>query len=279
MRRQGQYTNAGAGADAYVAAQMQHGQQMDHSSGQYQGELEAFTPERDNTYVTPRADGHHGWERDGSEPSSALASHMLYEGQSGDASRSYYQGQKPDLRLALEKQGNNDMRPQTHNKDADHGYEKVPFSQTFEGLEQKFLDDITKLAKELNDAEDAENVRHREKINAINAQYQEQLSALRTRHASRRDEFLRRESSARQQQYQQALMAKYSNSGVGPRDPQGFGGIPSSATVGEAYGPYDADQYDSFEDRARFYGGARDRLEPRGSYPGGRAYNTSSRFY
>lgn len=83
-------------------------------------------------------------------------------GQSGDASRSYYQGQKPDLRLALEKQGNNDVRPQTHNKDADHGYEKVPFSQTFEGLEQKFLDDITKLAKELNDAEDAENVRHRE---------------------------------------------------------------------------------------------------------------------
>ncbi|KAK3408312.1 hypothetical protein EUGRSUZ_J00585 [Eucalyptus grandis] len=277
MRRQGQYMNAGA--DAYVAAQMQHGQQMDHNSGQYQGELEAFTPERDNTYVTPRADGHRGWERDGSEPSSALASHVLYEGQSGDASRSYYHGQKPDLRLTLEKQGNNDMRPQTHKKDVDHGYEKDPFSQTFEGLEQKFLDDIMKLAKELNDAEDAENVRHREKINSINSQYQEQLSVLRTRHASHRDEFLRRESSARQQQYQQALMAKYSNSSMGPRDTQGFGGIPSSATVGEAYRPYDNDQYDSFEDRPRFYGSVRDRLEPKGPYSGGRAYNTSSRFY
>ncbi|GKV35059.1 hypothetical protein SLEP1_g43376 [Rubroshorea leprosula] len=45
-----------------------------------------------------------------------------------------------------------------------------------------------KLAKEQNDAEDAENARHRKKINAINAQYQGQLAALRAQHANGRDE-------------------------------------------------------------------------------------------
>lgn len=44
----------------------------------------------------------------------------------------------------------------------DVGYENKPLSQTFEGLEQKFLDDIMKLAKEQSDAEDAENARHKE---------------------------------------------------------------------------------------------------------------------
>lgn len=44
----------------------------------------------------------------------------------------------------------------------DIGYEDNPISQTFEGLEQKFYDDILKLAKEQNNAEDAENIRHRE---------------------------------------------------------------------------------------------------------------------
>ena len=42
------------------------------------------------------------------------------------------------------------------------GYEQDLLSQTLEGLEKKFLDDIMKLAKEQNDAEDAENIRHRE---------------------------------------------------------------------------------------------------------------------
>ena len=42
------------------------------------------------------------------------------------------------------------------------GYEQNLLSQTLEGLEEKFLDDIMKLAKEQNDAKDAENIRHRE---------------------------------------------------------------------------------------------------------------------
>ncbi|KAK7324822.1 hypothetical protein VNO77_28686 [Canavalia gladiata] len=44
----------------------------------------------------------------------------------------------------------------------DVGYEGNHLSQTFEGLEQKFLDEISKPAKEQNDAEDSENAWHRE---------------------------------------------------------------------------------------------------------------------
>lgn len=83
-------------------------------------------------------------------------------GQGGDAPRSYYQGQRSDRRMALQKQGNNDPRCQPHEEDMDIGYEDKPMLQNFEGLEQRFLDDIMKLAKEQTDAEDAENARHRE---------------------------------------------------------------------------------------------------------------------
>ena len=52
-------------------------------------------------------------------------------------------------------------------------YEGEHLSQSFEGLEQNFHDDIIKLTKEQNDAEDAEYARHREvcvknKIKTIN---------------------------------------------------------------------------------------------------------------
>lgn len=83
-------------------------------------------------------------------------------GQGVDSSRSYFQGQRPDAKLALEKQNNSDLRSRPHEEDMDVGYENKPLSQTFEGLEQKFLDDIMKLAKEQSDAEDAENARHKE---------------------------------------------------------------------------------------------------------------------
>ena len=44
----------------------------------------------------------------------------------------------------------------------DIGYEGNPLPQTFEVLEQKFHNDIMKLANEQNDAEDSENARHKE---------------------------------------------------------------------------------------------------------------------
>ncbi|OMO52129.1 hypothetical protein CCACVL1_29347 [Corchorus capsularis] len=206
-------------------------------------------------------------------------------GQGTDGSRTYYQGQRPDPKLSLEKQ-NADPRSRRHDEDMQVGYEQDHLSQTLEGLEKKFLDDITKLAKEQNDAEDAENNRHREKINAINSQYQEQLAALRARHASRRDEFLRKESLARQQQYQQAAMDHYPHGTMAPADtmatgnPHGYGGVAGSAAVGDAHRGYNSDNFNSYSERARFLGGARDPgFEPRGSYPGGRVYDTGSRYY
>lgn len=89
--------------------------------------------------------------------------HVYYDaGQGVDASGSYFQCQRPDPKLALEKQNNSDPRSRPHEEDMDVGYEGKPLSNNFEGLEQKFIDDIMKLAKEQNDAEDAENARHRE---------------------------------------------------------------------------------------------------------------------
>ncbi|KAM7522649.1 hypothetical protein LguiA_012551 [Lonicera macranthoides] len=181
--------------------------------------------------------------------------------------------------MAMEKQGRNDPRSQPREEDMEIGYEDNLLSQTFEGLEQRFLDDIMKLAKDQADAEDAENARHREKINTINSQYEEQLAALRARHTNRRDEFLRKESHARQQQYQQAGLDLYPNSGMSPpSDPHGYSAL--GAPTGEPHRAYNADQYGSYRERARFLGSNRDQgFESRGQYPGGRVYDTGSRYY
>lgn len=119
-----------------------------------------------------------------------------------------------------------------------------------------------------------------QKIGAINAQYEEQLVALRAQHASRRDELLRRESNARQHQYQQSVMDRYPNSSMGPSELRGYGGVAASAAGGEGHRAYNTDQYESYRERARFLGGSRDHgFEPRGPYPGGRVYDTGSRYY
>ncbi|XP_044504336.1 uncharacterized protein LOC123224707 [Mangifera indica] len=279
MRRQGQYSDSGA--NAYGAARMQHmsSQRMEQNSGHFQGQLEAFTPEREPQFPPTKTERQWTWERDGSKVPNPMASQMFNEGQGVDASGSFFQGLRADSKLALEKQNNSDPRSRPHEEDVDVGHEGKPLSNSLEGLEQKFIDDVKKLAKEQNDAEDAENARHREKLNAINAQYVEQLAALRARHASRRDEFLRKESHARQQQYQQAMMEHYPDS-MGPGDPLGYSGTPAAAAVGETYRPYNSDHYDSHKERARFLGGPRDHgFEPRGPYPGGRVYDTGSRYY
>lgn len=276
MRRPGHYGDSGG--NAYVTAQMQHmaGQRMEQKSGHYQGRSEPLTSDKEHPYGASKADGQWRWERDGSKVPNSMSPQMFNEGQGGDTSRSYFQGQRQDSKMALERQGNNDPRSQPREEDMDIGYEDNPSSRTFEGLEQRFLDDIMKLSKEQTDAEDAENARHSERINTINAQYQEQLVALRARHSGRRDEFLRRESHARQQQYQEATMDHYPNSGMGPSDPHGYGGAAGS----ESHRTYNVDQYDSYRERARFLGSTRDHgFESRGPYPGGRVYDTGSRYY
>lgn len=286
MRRQGQY--ADSGGNAYVPAQMQHmpAQRMEIKSGQFQGQLEAFTPERDQPYRTPKSDGQWRWERDGSKVSNQITPKMFNEGKI--VFRTLFlslHGQRPDPNLSLEKQ-NADLRSRPHDENMEVGYEHNLLPPTLEGLEKKFHDDIMKLAKEQNDAEDAKNSRHREKINAINGQYQEQLTALRARHANRRDEFLRKESLVRQQQYQQAMMDYYPHSNMAPADslptgnnPHGYGSGAGSAVVGDGHRGYNSDNFDSYRERPRYLGAARDQgFEPRGSYQGGRAYDNSSRY-
>ncbi|KAF8397999.1 hypothetical protein HHK36_016925 [Tetracentron sinense] len=258
--------------------------------------------------------------------------HSYDVGQGGDASRSFYQGQRPDSKLGVEKQANKDPRAQAHEQDMEIGYEDNPLPQTFESLEQKFLDEIMKLTKEQSNAEDAENARHREKddrpqdppsiifgflvrrhgcrsmlvfvydwirlycvlepvriasvftniqtkINEINAQYQERLTTLRTRQASRRDDFLHRESQVRKHRYQEAGMSHYPNS-TGLGDPRGFSGATATAAGGEADRAFATGQFDSYRERAQFLGGSRSQgLESRGPYPGGRVYDTGSRYY
>lgn len=75
-------------------------------------------------------------------------------------------------------------------------------------------------------------------------------------------------------------MDHYPKSSTGSSDLHGYSGIAATATVGEARRGYETDQYDSYRERARFLGGSRDHgFEPRGPYPGGRVYDTGSRYY
>lgn len=285
MRRQGQYGDASA--NSYGASQMHHnhnhhmaGQSMETKSGNFEGRLEAFTPERENSYPNSKPEGQWRWESDESKMSNSMPSHMYNEGQGGDASRSYFQGQRPDPKLALQSRSNSDSRSQAHEENIDVRYEGNHLSQTFEGLEQNFHDDIVKLTKEQHDVEDAEHARHREKINAINSQYEEKLEALRARHGKRRTEFLQRESRARQQQYEQIIRDPYSGSGTASRGPHAHSNVNASASGGEPQRGYSADHFDPYREQSRFLGSARDQgFEPRGPYPGGRVYDTGSRYY
>ncbi|XP_043697930.1 uncharacterized protein LOC122648774 [Telopea speciosissima] len=280
MRRLGQY--ADSGVNAYVSAQMQHmsAQRMQHNSAMnhFPGRPDVLPSEEEQRYMSSKTEGQWQWDRDDPKASNSMSSHVYSEGQGGDPSRSYYQGQRPDSKLGVEKQTDNDPRSQNHEQDMEIGYEDNTSAQTFEGLEQKFLDEIMKLTKEQNDAEDAENARHREKISEINAQYQEKLTALRARHSTRRDEFLRREALARQRQYQQAEINPYTNS-MSQNDPQNYG-FPATADAGEAHRAYASGQFDSYRERAQFLGASRSHgLESKGPYSGGRVYNIGSRYY
>lgn len=290
MRQQGQY--ADSGMSAYVQNQMQQmsDQRMEHRPGHFQGRPQAFSSEQEHPYVTSKHDEQWSWDREDSKISSPMSPSML--GQEGNAPRSFYQGQRPDANIGFEKQGNSNPRSQLREGDMDNGYGEKPSSQTFEGLEEKFLNDIRKLSKEQSDVEDAENARHGEKISAINIQYQEHLATLRARHASRKEAFLRRESQARQQQFQQAMIDQYTSTSnnnsnmMGMSDPrQGYGGnVAASASSGEAHQTFNNnDQYVSYKERARYLGNAREDhhgFEQRGPpYPGGRTYDTGSRYY
>ncbi|KAJ1395672.1 hypothetical protein SESBI_33235 [Sesbania bispinosa] len=74
MRRQGQYGDPSA--NTYVAAQMHHmaGQRVETKSGNFEGRLEAFTPERENPYANSKPEGQWRWEIDESKMSNSMSS-------------------------------------------------------------------------------------------------------------------------------------------------------------------------------------------------------------
>ncbi|KAG2311195.1 hypothetical protein Bca52824_022752 [Brassica carinata] len=76
---------------------------------------------------------------------------------------------------------NQEVRSKAAIQELNHNTKRTR-SLTYEGFEQKFMDDITRLAKDQIAAEDAEIARYREKINTISTRYEERLAALRARH-------------------------------------------------------------------------------------------------
>lgn len=246
------------------------------------------------------------WETDDSHLSTPMSPHMPHHHPHPhdvgiEAPRSYHEGQRSDPRIPFEKHGNADprhyegqrsyprMQQEAHGDpsdrsrhnvdDMDIGYEDSPARPSFERLEHKFFDEIIKLSKEQSDAEDAENARHREKINAINTQYQEQLLLLRSHHEIRRDEYLRKESQARHQLYQQvASLDDYPSRGMSrSSDPRSYNVV--AGPNAETHRTYDSGNNDGYRERGRFAGNARDHgFEPRAPYSVGSAYDHGSRY-
>ncbi|XP_075500642.1 uncharacterized protein LOC142539232 [Primulina tabacum] len=290
MRRQGHYGGdpGGVGHQTYgaAAAQLHQQQHPNSKSGYYQGRHEDQQSLGENEgRQRHQNENQWRWERDGGQPKlpqtamSPTAPFAEGKGREREAPRTYYQGQRPDPRIPFEKQGGGDPRSQPREEDMDIGYEDNRTIQSFDGLEQIFLDDIMKLSKEQNDAEDAENARHRERLNVINEKYQEQLVALRGQHANLKEEFLRRESQARKLQYDQIATEQYPKSVMGPGDPRGYNA--GHTPTGEQHRAYNSDYYDSSSrERGRFQGNNRDHgFEPRVPYPRGRAYDTGPHHY
>lgn len=124
-----------------------------------------------------------------------------------------------------------------------------------------------------------------QKITEINNQYQENLSALRARHAIRREELLQREAQARLQTYQLAGMDAYQNNS-GPSDMnQGRHGYGAPDLIpGEPHREYGrpgrGTQFNSYRQRQESFGrGRMQGAETRVPTPGGRVYNTGPRYY
>ncbi|PKU60423.1 uncharacterized protein LOC110100787 isoform X1 [Dendrobium catenatum] len=270
MRRSGQYGDAGV--NPMMAAQMQ---QMSAQRMQYNSGVGNFSGHADeeHQYISSKAERQWQWDMDGPKGAKPMSPNMYKEGQGSDSSRSAYQGQRPDSKIGLEKQMIRDPRDSK-----EVGYDESNHPQTFEGLEEKFLEDIMKLTKEQEEAEDKENTRHRERLSEINTQYQEKLVTVRAQQASLRDEFLRKESQVRHKQYQQASISNYH-----PNEAYGYGSAASAAAAaghGDPHQAFGRGNIDPYREGPEFGGAARSRdFDPRGQYPGGRAYNSGGRYY
>ncbi|XP_059665857.1 uncharacterized protein LOC132311777 isoform X2 [Cornus florida] len=254
-------------------------QGMPHNTGMndFPGRTDSFSAKQEHPYISSKTEGQWQQDRDAPKGSNPMMSHMYNEGQRGNATRPFHQGQMLDAKVELEIQGNKEPRLQSHEQDMEIGYEDKPLPLTFENLEQKFQGEVMKLMKEQWDAEDAENARHREKIIEINTRYQEKLSSLRAKQANRGEEFLHKELQARRHQYQQAEMDHHLTN-TAPRDPYGYGG--AAAAEAQAHRAYSADRFEPYREQTQFLGaGISQGTEGRVPYPHGRVYNNAGARY
>ncbi|GAB2277738.1 hypothetical protein Dimus_012441 [Dionaea muscipula] len=282
MEQGAPYTDANV--NQFNSSQMQHisAQRMRQNSGinSFPGRPNSFLAMKELPYASNNTEGQWQWDRDAQRMSPGLHS----EGQGRIVSRSFYRNQNSDPKVG----SNEESRVHTQEEDMEIGYEDDASAKTLETLEQKFLDDITKLTKEHVDAEDAENAQHREKIIKINEEYQEQLSGLRARHASRREEFLLKEAQLRFQQYQHVGINHHQNNNNNNNNNaqsdignQGFGGPPAPGGVpAEAHRPFSGSQFDSYLQHPESFGRGREHgADARVPAAGGRAYNSAPRYY
>lgn len=296
MRRQGHGQGQYGDADikSMVTSQLHHYQAQQRVQQLPDNSFPVRDPGQiagENQYAAPKA-RQSQWDRGGPNMQNQISPYAYNEGQGAEGTQSFYDRHKSDLKVSLEKQPREESREQPRTDKIEARYEDYNLPRTFEGLEQSFHEDIVILSKELHDAEDAENTRHRETLKEINAQYHEKLLALRARQTTYREEFLRKESLERQQQYRQASMSNYANN-IMPREPHVYpkaaaaAATPPAAASGGAYGEahrgYASGQYESLGERVNypeFHGGSQGRshdFEHRSQYPGGRAYNSGGR--
>lgn len=258
------------GNNSGVPSQMQQipTQRFQHNAAMsnFPGHIDSLPAEQGNNSSGPSL-----WDRDASKVSNSkqMPTHPYTDPRKGGNSN--HQRPVLDSKSDFGNHANTEIGLQAHEEDMEIGYEDKPFHLNFEGLEARFQEEILKLIKEQIDAENTENARHREKIMEINNKYQEKLSVLRAQQANRREEFLRRESEARLQQYQQAGM-NYLLDRTGPNNPHGY--VPAVPPQ-----PYPAGHMDRINSHSQspFPGvGGNRGTEGRVPYPQGRVYNNAS---
>ncbi|KAB1225458.1 hypothetical protein CJ030_MR1G019340 [Morella rubra] len=115
------------------------------------------------------------------------------------------------------------------------------------------------------------------KIIEINTRYQEEVTALRAKQVTQREELLRKESQTRFNQYLQAGRPHYRNTGV--PNAHGYAEIPV-AVPAEAHQDFATSQLESYRELPQVLGSGRTQgSEVRVPYPSGRVYDNAARYY
>jgi hypothetical protein len=81
--------------------------------------------------------------------------------QGNNAIQSYIPDDSIDAKVSQQNQFNQET-DEAHEEDMEIGYDDKPPTPTYEGLEQRFIDEIMKLVGERSDKENAEFARHNE---------------------------------------------------------------------------------------------------------------------